>query len=223
LYLRLAAGQNGIQWWRSLVLGFLFSYGTRWAFGWLIYRLLPERQSGQIYLQYLLVWAAFNLVPFDLIFRFMKRPIARFFLVVASEFGNGQLIIHFLWNGINAFPEKPLAIIVLILSIYAFPIALDHLDSLVFEPRRKYMFYPWSYWKRIVIDGIVLLALCQDGFILNKAKMHMYSIVPFNAVALAICKVLDIIVYGNVFEVFDVLMPIELSRILFTYYGEKTD
>ncbi|OHT04654.1 hypothetical protein TRFO_27799 [Tritrichomonas foetus] len=224
-YLRISPGRNGLQWWRSLVLGFLLSYGPRYIFGSLISRGLPEHQSLMVYKIYLPVWLSMNICPFDLVYKFIHRLISRSVLAILAELGNGQLFIHYLWNSLNVFPDEPIKCLYIIMATYGTTMLVEYVDNLIFSPKRRFMFYPYHYLKRIFVLAAVTLALSHPSLVLKPDQIiSMYVIIPYMATIFALLKLLDIVVErGHPFKMLDIVFPKVMLNFLFTYHAGKSE
>jgi hypothetical protein len=225
-YLRISAGSGGLQWWRSFLLGLALSYGTRYTFSWLISRTFPESSSPLTVIYYASVWAVFNFCPYDLVFRFVRRSVPLYILAFFVEFGNGQLLIHYLWNANQAFPEKVLTTVLITTAAYAAPMAVDWFDNVAFRPKRRFMFYPWTYLKRVFVEaGVVMIAtvpitvsVLGRTFAIEEPWSHMYGLVPWNAGVNGVLKLIDGIFTRDIFGVVDFVLPIQLCRLVGSYH-----
>lgn len=223
LYLRFSPGRPSLKWWRSLLLGFFLSYGPRLVFSWLISRNLPEKQNGVAYITYLISWALLNICPFDLVFKFLSRLVSRSILAILAEFGNGQLLIHYLWNSSNAYPDHPITSLYVSFVPYTVTMIVEYLDNLIFDPKRRFMLYPYSYLKRVFIMASAVIVLSQPNFILDQPHIiDMYILIPYFATMNGLLKLLDIVfTKGHPYEIFDILFPTEAMSYIFTYHSGK--
>jgi hypothetical protein len=218
VYLRSSAGVHGLQWWRSWLLGLVFSYGTRYLFLWLIDRFIIDRD---VVLYYTGVWLAFNIFPYDLVYRFARRTVPLGLLALFAEFGNGQLVIHYAWNANNSFPDKVLKSLMVIATAYAFPMAIDSFDNIAFRPKRRFMFYPWTYLKRIIAQATVVMLATVPTPIWPHPYSHMYTLVPYNALVNGVLKLVDGVWAQNLFGVVDLVFPIEVIGFLGKFHGRS--
>lgn len=223
LYLRFSPGRPSLKWWRSLLLGFFLSYGPRLVFSWLISRNLPEKQNGVAYITYLIAWALLNICPFDLFFKFLSRLVSRSILSILAEFGNGQLLIHYLWNCANAYPDHPITSLYVAFVPYTVTMVVEYFDNLIFDPPRRFMLYPYTYLKRIFVMAVAVMILSQPNFVLDQTHtIDMYILIPYFATLNGLFKLLDIVFSkGNPYRILDLLLPSEAMSYLFTYHSNK--
>lgn len=222
LYLRLSPRKPGLKWWRSISLGFLLAYGPRLAFSWLISRNLPEKQNGVAYITYLISWVLLNICPFDLFYKFLSRVVSRSILAILAEFGNGQLLIHYLWNSANAYPDHPITSLYVSFVPYTVTMIVEYIDNVVFDPKRRFMLYPYTYLKRIFLMAAAVIVLSQPNFVLEQSYLiDMYRLIPLFATMNGLFKLLDIVFAKNPYQVFDILFPSEVMSFIFTYHAEK--
>ena len=221
-YLRVASPPHtGLQWWRSLILGFLLSYAPRKFFGWLIFRNLPEENSS-LYLTYFIAWSILNICPFDLVYNFILRTVPRVVVGTIAEFGCAQLLIHYTWNAINSFPDKPFQSIYIVVSVYLVNIVIEYIDNLIFSPRRKFNLYNLPYVKRIFVFTSLVVLLTTPNKLINFKPIEMYHFLPIYSTLFALLKILDAVSSrANPFNVLDLFFPNILLEKLFTYHSSK--
>lgn len=214
--LRYTSPGKNFPWYRSFILGFLLTAGTRYVFGKLCNRLLREFEGrNEAFIAYGIVWACFNICPFDLIFKFAMRPSSKVIIKCLDAFAQAQNVVQLSFSGAMIFEQKPLKVITLNIFCMCIPIIVDVLDRLIFGQRRPPMLYSFNYIKRMIVACIIIVVLGTnviEGLYMSTGRASLYASLVFVVLA-----ALDYYMTGKPFGNADLLFPNFWTEIA-TYY-----
>ena len=208
-YLRKTTTKPGIEWYRSLILGFLLAYSGRYILGQLIARVLPEMVDNSYLKIYLIIWLLFNIFPFDLIFKFFDRTISKWVLSILSGYVDSIGLMHSIWNIINVFPDNNPRLILIIITYFITPMIIHVIDNLIFQENRIIMLQPFHYLKRIIFITIIILFLIQKNYFFpDQPFSQVYHLIPSLAGIMSFLRLIDLIFSkDNPFFIIDYIFP----------------
>lgn len=219
-YLRVSCSRPGLAWWRSFGLGFILVYGQRLLFSWLTNARFDDIQMS-ILREYTVVWAVFNIMPFDIVFRVVNRRIPRFLIAALAEFGFGQFLVNWIWFSANTFKEKPLAAATVLAVLPVVIAVIEALDNAVFASKRRFPYFPRARIVRQIAAVMIDIVICVPNGIVQDPLTLMYPTAPVVGVLFAVLKILDTGIYRNTFMYADVLLPKPLVRLLCSFHPER--
>lgn len=217
--LRYTSPGKSFPWYRSFILGFLMTAGPRYVFGKLSDRLLKEFQGkNEALITFAIVWACFNLCPFDLIFKFSMRRSSRVILKCLDAFSQAQNLVQLSYSGSMIFERKPMTVITINMFCMCIPILVEAIDRHLIGQRKYPMAYSYNYIKRMVVACIIVV-ICGtnviEGLYINMNSMFLYTSIVFIVLAL-----IDYFMTEKMFGNADLLFP-EFWRDIATYYPAK--
>ena len=183
-------------------------------FGWLISRTLPE-SPNLVFLTYSVIWACFNIAPFDIFHRSFDRPIPQFAISVFSHFGENQLVIDFLRSSSYILPTKPLSWLWIIAAVYTTRLVIDWFDNAVFDLKRRQTLYSFADGARWTFSAALIIGITM--IVYTTPHFHGIFISAVFGALQSVLKLLDWICYGNEFDVVD--FPGDFFRSVFTFHA----
>jgi hypothetical protein len=217
-YLRVSAGVTGIQSWRSFLLGLLLSYGTMYATNVILMPTFPIDQFRSVLYQYSVLWLLFNITPFDLVFRLFNRPSLIFLLGCSAEFCHTQRIFATLGMARRSLTSISSMLLYVIVP-YSFPSVVDWLDNKLFEPRRRFMFIPWVYLKRVFLATAIAILVSGTPPWMTAPIVDPWSVLPIGMCGFAFLKSVDLVLTGSPVAVIDFVTVPKRLKWLFTYHA----
>jgi len=221
LNLRTTTPKAGVSWYRSFIVGYLMTAGSRHVLSSLTDRKLTEFEGMASIKTFAIVWALLNCCPFDLVYKFANRKSSRVVFALLDSFSQAQNVYQSTYSALMVFDGKPLRVFTIIMCCVSVPLIVDVLDRLLFGNRRFPMAYQFNSIKRnLFIVGALILVGAPGIFEEGVAIIGMGDLTNYTCAIYVLLTILELIILkGRIFYTYDFFMRGFWQ--LFTYYPKQ--
>lgn len=210
-YLRLTTKSGGMSWYRSFILGLALAILPRYTLSWTISRLIPETKDYGFLVYFSVIWALFNLCPFDLVFKFCNRAASRFVLVLMQAHAESLITITNLFNVVSTFTNDDKIdnskVLMYMYCIELVPLFVQGIDMAI-SGEKRFFIYPVAHFKRIVLIILVSNFITQETALWPESIIDCYSLIPVLSLINCVFRTIDFFAYeGYPFHYVDVIFP----------------
>ena len=212
-YLRLSTQKPGMKWYRSFLLGVAMVTLPRFIMGRIIERQIKETDNHNFLIYFGVVWAFFNIFPFDIVFKFCNRPVSRLVLVIMEAISESLILVttHFNVAGVFTYENggaDTARIIIYMCVITISPLFAQKVDAILSGERKRDFCFPVAHYKRVIVTNIIMTLITKESLLWSEALIDHYNLIPVLAMFNVIFRVIDYIVYeGYPFYYVDAIFP----------------
>ena len=211
--------KSGFQWYRSFIVGLVMTAGPRYAFSKLCDIPLSDLEgwTHASWAFFAVAWAAFNIFPFDLVFKCARAGPMRAVLQCLDGLSQAQVMVQLCYGGVGLFRGEPLRVITIAAFCMCAPLIGDVVDRMVIGERNCPMAYQFHYIKRVILTVSAVTLIAERSALDVVVGCQVYAVVSTVYVLLAI---VDTALTGEAFNTVDFLFPNFLS--VATYWPQAT-
>jgi len=198
--------RTGFSFYRSFALAWAMATGPRVLFAGLIDRRLVDfGDPGGALLTFSAVWLAFNVCPFDLTFKFARRPVVSCVLQLLDACSQGQGLAQTCFVAVTVLEGQALRVITISSFCALAPLAADVLDRLVVGQRNWPMAHQFAYAKRVFVATVAMVMLYTVA--IGGAVASPVSVGTGASAAFVVLAAIDNAVMREPFRAVDIVFP----------------
>lgn len=200
LNIRLTTNNFQVSWYRSIILNYCLSICPRYLLQVFLTTELPEFVEMTSFKGFFLVWALFNICPFDIIFILFNRQPILWIVQILDSFTIGRCLVITCETAASVFEGQFLRVFIISTCCTCAPILVDLFDRFLIRPRYDPMAYEIHYSKRLIVAVFITV------FNIVVENMDIAEIlIPLSFLSLSI---FDLYMnHGEVFRTRDIIFP----------------